>query len=172
MDAPEFVAPAEVPLPGVAPGLVVRPADVGQIARLLAVAAPLVTTLLELPDGLVQRLQGSGLPPIERDVEGDSADASDALDSGPTMADILDLFEVLSRHPYKLIEMVAIATRLDRAVVEALAPDRFAFLFAVVVQVNADFFSRATPAFAAAGRVLEQVKARAHVTPGPALSTS
>lgn len=152
MDVPEFVAPLEVPLPQIAPGLVVRPASVGQIARLLAVAAPVVTTLMALPPGLIDRLQDG--------------------EQGTTLDDIAELFELLARHPHKLIEMVATATALDRPAVEALPPDQFAFLFAVVVQVNADFFSRATPAFSAAGRVLEQVKGRGLGTPGPAPSIS
>lgn len=142
MDAPQFVAPIEVPLPDVAPGLVVRPANVGQIARLLTVAGPVVTTLMALPPGLIDRLQAK---------EGDEQ---------ATMDDIVELFELLSQHPHKLLEMVAIATGMPREAVEALAPDRYAYLVAVVVQVNADFFSRATPAFAAAGRVLEQLQAQ------------
>lgn len=157
MDAPEFVAPIEVPLPQIAPDLVVRPANVGQIARLLSVAAPVVSMLMALPPSLIDRLQ-----------------AQDGED-GITVDDIAELFELLSKHPHKLIEMVAIATGLERAAVEALAPDRYAFLFAVVVQVNADFFSRATQAFAAAGRVLEQVKGKATgqpAKPGPAPSIS
>lgn len=155
--APDFVAPLEVPLPQVAAELVVRPASVGQIARLMTVAAPVVTLLVELPPRLLDKVQAA-----ELDAE-----------------DMAELFELLSRHPHKLLEMVAIATGLDRAAVEALAPDRFAFLFAVVVQVNADFFSRATPAFSAAGRVLKQLTAGAAQTasapaqtPGPAPSTS
>jgi hypothetical protein len=149
MDAPEFVAPVEVPLDAIAPGLVVRPANVGQIARLLAVAGPVVSTLMALPPGLIDRLHAQ---------EGDEPATAD---------DMAELFELLSRHPAKLIEMVAIATGLDRAVVEALAPDRYAFLFAVVVQVNADFFSRATPAFAAAGRVLQRLTVERSLPAGP-----
>lgn len=149
MDAPEFVAPVEVPLDAIAPGLVVRPANVGQIARLLAVAGPVVSTLMALPPGLVERLQGG-------------PDAEPA-----TAEDMAELFELLSRHPHKLIEMVAIATGLERVVVEAMPVDRYAFLFAVVVQVNADFFSRATPAFAAAGRVLQRLAEARSQPAGP-----
>ncbi len=154
MDAPEFVAPVEVPLPDVHPGLVVRPASVGQIARLLAVAGPVVSLVMTLPPGLMDRLHAQ---------EGDEPMTAD---------DVAELFELLSDQPHKLVEMVAIATGLERAAVEALAPDRFAFLFAVVVQVNADFFSRATQVFAAAGRVLEQARARSlPATPGREPST-
>lgn len=149
MQAPDFVAPLEVTLALGDRTLVVKPASVGQIARLLTVAAPVVQTLMNLPPQLVERLQAA---------------------DGPGVQDVAELFELLARHPSKLIEMVAIATGIDEAEVAAMPADRFAFLFAVVVQVNADFFFRATPAFAAAGRVLQQLKDRAPATPGPAPS--
>lgn len=150
--APDFVAPVEVPLPQVADGLVVRPANVGQIARLMVVAAPVVSMLVDLPPRLLDRMHAR---------EGDEQMTAD---------DVAELFELLSRHPHKLLEMVAIATGLEMDAVKALAPDRFAFLFAVVVQVNADFFSRATPAFSAAGRVLQQATDGAKRGPSPSTS--
>jgi hypothetical protein len=150
--APDFVVPLEVPLPQVAEGLVVRPANVGQIARLMAVATPVVNMLMDLPPRLLDRMHAH---------EGDEQLNAD---------DIAELFDLLSRHPHKLLELVAIATALDMELVKGLPPDRFAYLFAVVVQVNADFFSRATPAFSAAGRVLQQATDGAK--PGPAPSTS
>jgi hypothetical protein len=149
MQAPDFAAPLEVTLLLGDRTLVVKPASVGQIARLLTVAAPVVNTLMTLPPQLLDALRAEG---------------------GPGVPEVAELFELLSRHPSKLIEMVAIATELDLAEVSAMPPDRFTFLFAVVVQVNADFFFRATPAFAAAGRVLQQLKDRAPATPGPAPS--
>ena len=153
MSAPEFVAPLEVAVSLTDGDIIVRPMSVGQLARTLTVAQPLVATLMTLPEGMVQRLE-AGLP---------------------TVHDVMDLFDTLSAHPHKLIELVSIATGLSLVQTAALAADRFAYLFAVVVQVNADFFSRATPVFAAAGRVLLQVKTEASptpATPGPLPSSS
>jgi hypothetical protein len=149
--APAFLAPVEVPLPLGELSLVVRPANVGQIARLLTVAAPVVGSLMALPPGFIDRLAG---------------------DEPTTADDVAELFELLSRHPHKLIELVAIATGQDVATVAALPPDKFAYLFAVVVQVNADFFVRATPVFAAAGRVLRAAADKGPQTAGPAPATT
>lgn len=149
--APAFVAPLEVPVSLGGRELVVRAATVGQIARMMGAGAPLVRALLDLSPALVQRL---------------------GEEPGP--GDIVELLELLSREPQRLLELVAIAAGLPVGEVEALAPDAFAYLFAVVVQVNADFFSRATPAFAAAGAVLRAASTRATAspkTPGPAPST-
>lgn len=147
----DFAAPLEVPLPLGSLDLVVRAATVGQIARMLKTAGPVVQTLTTLPRELLDALQDP-----------------DALTAGQ----IADLFELLSSHPDDLLQMVAIAADLRAEQVHGLMPDQFAMLFAVVVQVNADFFSRAAPVFNAAGRVLGQLVAPPPATPGPAPSTS
>lgn len=154
VELPVWAAPSEVPLELGPLQVTVRPCDVGQITRMVAVAAPAVDALMALPVGLLDRLQQP---------EQLAAD------------DLAELFELLSKHPAKLAELVAIATRLRVDEVQALLPDRYAFLFAVVVVVNADFFSRATPAFEAAGRVLQQLRPSSDssaATPGPAPSGS
>jgi hypothetical protein len=136
MSPPEFIVPLEVPLQLGGAALTVRPATVGQIARLMHLAAPVVRALMTLPPSLLDRVQDGQI------------DADD----------VRDLFELLNDQPDNVLRMVAIATGLPQAQVDALPPDQFAYLFAVVMQVNADFFSRATPVFAAAGRVLRQVQ--------------
>lgn len=149
MQAPDFAAPLEVTVALSDRMLAVRPATVGQIARMLSVAAPVVQSLMNMPPRLIERLQS---------------------EAGPDGQDLAELFELLARHPSKLIDLVAIATGIEQDEAAAMPPDRFTFLFAVVVQVNADFFFRATPAFAAAGRVLQQLTSRAPATPGHAPS--
>lgn len=148
---PNFAVPAEVPLDLGTLQLTVRPASVQQIARLLTTAAPMVKQLLLLDDELLGRLRS---------------------EEGPTVEDVGDLFNLLSREPDRLIELVAVATGAEVAAIGALPPDRFAYLFAVVVQVNADFFFSATPAFAAAGSLLKALKARTPAKPGRARSTA
>ena len=139
---PGFITPLEVTFPLGGPGddITVRPATVGQIARLMGVVAPLVDSLFGLDAELLERLQSA---------------------QGPTAQDVTALFELLSEHPARLLEMVAIASDLPQGEVEALLPDQFAYLFAVCVQVNADFFSRAIPVFKAAGARIETAKAKA-----------
>lgn len=138
-DVPAWIAPLKVPVPlPEAEALVVRPASVRQIVQLLAVAAPVVRAVMALPPDMLDRLKS---------------------EQGPTGDDITDLFEVLSDKPDALLKAVAIATDLPDQVVGDLLPDQFAYLFAVVVQVNADFFFRATSVFGAAGRVLSQIQA-------------
>jgi hypothetical protein len=150
LTVPAFAAPLEVPLDLGTLQITVRPANVGQIARMVSVAAPAVDALMALPPSLVQALQHGEL----------SADH------------IAELFELLAKHPNKLAELVATACGLKLDEVQALLPDRFAYLFAVVVAVNADFFSRATGALQAAGRVLGQLQAASGPTPGPAPLTA
>ena len=58
---------------------------------------------------------------------------------------------------------VAVLTKRKVEQIEALMPDEFAYLFAVVVQVNADFFGQALPLIKAVARGL-----RSAAGPGPA----
>jgi len=101
-------------------------------------------------------------------------------DEGPTHGDVLALLTLLADRPQVAFEFVAIASQLQVAQVEQLMPDVFAYLFAVCVQVNGDFFARALPTF----RRAEQLIANSGVmaaggasggtpaTPGPTSSTS
>jgi hypothetical protein len=149
--APTFVTPLEVTFTLGGQDVTVRPATVGRLARMIAVAGPLVRLVMALQADTLDRLQSP---------------------EGPTTEDVAELFETLSEQPEKLLSLVALAADISQPQVEALAPDQFAYLFAVVVQVNADFFSRATPVFAAAGRVLRQVQLPQPAPSGPAPSAS
>lgn len=137
VEVPEFVLPQCIDVT-LASGKLVKaqPATIEQIVALISVAAPVVRTLLLLPPDLVSRLDGGN----------------------PEMADLVELYEVFSDRPTDLTKAVAIAMRLSDAEVGALLPDEFAFLFALMVKVNADFFSAAAPRFAAAGRVLRSAR--------------
>lgn len=134
---PAFAAPVEVSVPLSGGMLAIRSMNVGQIMRVLQASVEPVQLIMSLPADLLARLSS---------------------EEGPTHDDLVRLFEVLTEQPERLVEMVAIATGLKPDDVEVLPPDQFAFVFAVVVQVNADFFAKATPAFTAAGRVLRQLK--------------
>lgn len=152
--APAFLAPLEVTFPlGAGDDITVRPATVGQLARLIGVVAPVVDSLMAIDDHALARVKAGEM----------QAD------------DIAALFDLLGKHPERLLDMVAIATGLAPQRVDSLRPDQFAFLFAVVVQVNADFFLRAMPAFQAAGKVLQLARAGAAPKkaplPGRAAST-
>lgn len=144
-----FIAPLELPFayPGDVGELVhtVRPCGMGQIARLLAKAGTLVDELLSLPAPMVGRLQAGDLQ----------------------MADIAYLYQLISDRGELGIELVAIAAALPQARVDALLPDRFAYLFALVVQVNADFFGRGAPVFQAAGALLAKAWAAPKAGPNP-----
>lgn len=148
---PAFVAALEVPLELGGAAVTVRPMNVGQICRLLHAAVEPVQLLMSIPSDVVERLTG---------------------EPGPTADDLRQLFEVLTEQPERVVEMVAIATGQTTAWVEVLPPDQFAYLFATVVQVNADFFAQAAPVFGAAGRLLQRARPGAQVPPGNAPSTS
>lgn len=135
--------------------LTVRAADMAQILAMLDQAKPLIDeAVLMMPD-LFERLQAG---------------------AKPTVGDVLDLLDMARKHGRAALELVAIATPMPLAEVERLLPDRFAYLFAVIVQVNADFFAAALPALRAAGAAMERAgqaaPAGSATMAGPSSSTS
>lgn len=153
LQAPAFVAPLAVEWEMDGATLVCGPMDVGQIARIMECAGGLFDSVAVLDDGTRERL----------------------MSGEPTPADVTVLLGLLQDQAGTAAEVVAAAMRWDTATAAALLPDRFAYTFAVVVQVNADFFSQALPVFKAAAAVLERVKpAKTPAAPaaGPNSSTA
>lgn len=150
-ECPQFIAPLEITFAlGLAGGgsadITVTAADVGQLGQMLTLAAPVLHELMTLPPDLVDRL---------------------ISDAGPTHGDVVVLFTLLADRPEVLVRFVSIASRMPAAQIEALLPDQFAYLFAVVVQVNADFFARALPVLrAAAGKFGAVLPAQPNSTTG------
>jgi hypothetical protein len=69
-----------------------------------------------------------------------------------------DWLVLLARHGEAVLELLALATRRDRAWIEALALDEAVTLAAAVFEVNADFFvRRAAPSIASAGERLAPI---------------
>lgn len=141
----DFVTPLEITFALEGADVTVRPAGVAQIARMLRVAAPLIDDLLVLDPGLAERC-GAGAPLAE---------------------DVVQLFTLLAQHGDAAPALVAHATGLDEAVLGRMLPDRFAYLFALVVQVNADFFARALPVFRLAGAAMGSALGRAKAPTAP-----
>lgn len=150
----DFVAPEEVTFQLDGQDVTVRPAGVTALARMLREARPMLDSLVGLGDGFMSRA-ASGSP--------------------PTPEDIVALLEVVSEHDDLPVHLVHLATGLPLEKLDVMLPDRFAYLFSVVVQVNADFFAKALPVFRRCGSALQAaVLARlpAGPTPGPNSATS
>ncbi len=154
--APGFLTPVVVEFQMGDRHMVVKPANVGRLARMLADLGPFLAELVELPADVLQRMAGEG----------------------PTTEDVLELLQRLSGEAELPLRLVAHGTDLTLKEVEALPFDQFAYLFAVVVQVNADFFVRAMPLLGEAAQRLAtmvSVDATASQTltpPGPSSSTN
>ena len=137
-NAPSFVVPLSITFPLDQPGfedpVTVTAATVEQLARMLNLALPLLQDLMGLGQDMLDRLVSP---------------------EGPTQADVVELLELLAMRPALATGLVSVATGYTTTQVGLLLPDRFAYLFAVVLQVNADFFGRALPALAAAGGKLK-----------------
>ena len=81
-----------------------------------------------------------------------AADLSADLSAQP------DWLVLLARHGEAMLELLALATRRDRAWIEALALDEAVTLAAAVFEVNADFFvRRVAPSIASAGERLAPI---------------
>ncbi len=132
---PSFITPLTIEFPMDGRDVKVTAANVAQLAALLAVAAPVIHELAALPPDLLDRL---------------------VSDEGPTEADIVELLRMLSE--LDAFDVAAKVVELGAGFSEAdarnLLPDRFAYLFAVVLQVNADFFARALPVLREAAQKL------------------
>ena len=69
-----------------------------------------------------------------------------------------DWLALLARHGETVLELLALATRRDRAWIEGLALDEAVTLACAVFEVNADFFvRRVTPSIAQAGERLAPI---------------
>lgn len=156
--APAFVAglrvPCELPVfphddAGTTEQVPIEPANMGQLVQLLAHAGDLLDVVAGLQPERAARLQ-AGQPSFE---------------------DLDVLLTLLQDKGPVAIDLVAIASGIAVERVKSLAPDRFAWLFGVVVMVNADFFSRSRGAFAAAGALFAQARGTMRPPPtGPASS--
>lgn len=152
MDA-RFVNPQRVPFPlddGAEPVLI-GPANMLAIAELLEAAPELVERLVKLADvpGLAARFESGSY----------------------TASDVTTVMLAVADKGRDALELVSIATGIGFNQVAAMLPDRFAMLFALVVQVNADFFSQARPTFEAAMLRLRQA-ASSGGAPSPLTGTS
>lgn len=145
---PAFIASLEVTVPIDQVDVTVKACGVEQLAMIVHLAAPVLDELVLLPEDLLGRLE-TGTP-------------------GPM--DLMEVLRLFDGHREAAIEMVAIAAGQPRAWVAGLLPDRFAYLFALVGMVNADFFWRARPVFGAAGALLVLAKASQEKA-SPAAST-
>ena len=153
--APAFVqglvAPFELPDAADPEGgevqhITIGPANMGQLARLMGHSGDLLDVVTALQPERAQRL----------------------ANGQPTIQDLDVLLTLLQDKGELALDLVSIAAGIERDLVEALAPDRFAWLFGLVVMVNADFFSRSRGAFAAAGALF--ARARQLAQTGPASS--
>lgn len=148
MDTPSFIAPLEVELQLDRTTLVVRPATVAQLGQLVVALKPLVSAIVEVHDIITRRAAPAAAAP----------DAGDEAPAAPPLSeqDILDIYAALSPYPDDMVRMVSILSGMKVDAVGALLPDRFVYLFAVLMQVNADFFARSAPVIGAARDVLGQ----------------
>jgi|GEM_PF-5326115 len=134
----EFAAPIELPFNDGQLQVLVGPANIAQITRMLRVAKPLVDEIFLLPPDMLDR----------------------AMSGGPTEADLAYALSLVCERADMAAELVSAATGADLARVQALLPDRFVYLLSLVVEANADFFARSAAAFSAAGRHMQTAVAR------------
>lgn len=146
----EFAAPGALPFADGDLQVQVSPAGMGQIARMAAALRPMASELMALPADMVTRL----------------------LARAPSQADLAWLFELLCDRMPIAAEVMSVATGIERARIEALLPDRFVYLAALVYEVNADFFSRAAGTFVAAWARAQKATVAAEGRLGSTPSTS
>lgn len=145
----EFVTPLELPFEDGPLTLVIRPAGMAALLQVLATARPIADEVMGMPQAMLQRLQAGT----------------------PDTTDIAWLYELLTDRGELAIDMVAILTGAPRQLVGRLLPDRFVYLFALVVQVHADFFARAPQVFQAAMARMHGAADQLGLKPSPKLST-
>jgi hypothetical protein len=154
VEAPSFITPLTITFPMDGEEVTVKACSVAQLGAMLQLLKPVLPELQALPPEMLDRLVG---------------------DEGPSQADILVLLELMADHAALPAKLVAEGMGWPTDRVQALLPDRFAYLFAVLVQVNADFFGRALPVlFGAAGKFSALLPAAAPTptTSGPSSSQS
>lgn len=151
-DKPEFIAPVTITFPVDGEDVTLSVANVGQLGRMLEVLSPMLGDLVDLGPELLDRMVSA---------------------SGPTHTDVLELLELLSTKREVPLQLMAIGTGWPADKVERLLPDRFAYIFAVIFQLNADFFARALSVLQAAGRKISALRPEpTSSTSGPASSAS
>jgi hypothetical protein len=153
----QFAAPPEVGLRlrGREEALVVRPAPVRVLLKLKAVVLPVLEDIVRQAPGL---LSGERINLIM---------ASGEITAG----DVAELVVVLEQVD-AAIPFVALLSGLPEADVAELLPDEFALLAAVAVQVNADFFVQARPAFEVAMGRFSQSGVLPSPAPAPAAASA
>lgn len=146
----EFVAPLELPFADGELRATVRPMGMERLLRAMALVKPLADEAMAMPAEMIERL---------------AAGAPDAMD-------IAWLYELLCERGSLALDLVQLATELPRECIADMLPDRFACLFALVVQVHADFFARAPQVFRAAwARMETALKPLAEAKPSPKPAT-
>lgn len=147
----EFITPLELPftLPD-GREVMVSAAPIQRLGLMLKHCRPMIDEIAAMPLPMLKRLQ-KGEPEAD---------------------DISWLFELMSDRCDSLIELVSVGSAVPLALVQGMMPDRFMYLFALVVQVNADFFARAAPLLKAAfERLVEAAKPVRPDLPNVATST-
>lgn len=145
---PAFVVPMTMDLDIDGQPVRVAPATVSQLAQIMADAADLFDIARSLQPERLARLQAGQPSPEDLDV----------------------LLTLLQDKGDLAVGLVATLLNQGPDWVGALLPDRFAYLFAAAVMVNADFFSQCPAAFAAAGQLLGAATATVRAVrppPGP-----
>ena len=150
-ETPSFITPLTITFPMDGQDVTVTANSTGQLGSMLEVLKPMLPELQSLPAETIERL-----------FSGD----------GPNTTDVLLLLDLLADHHELPQRMVAIAMGWPYEKVAGLLPDRFGYLFALVMQVNADFFGRALPALLGAAVKFRALQPELPTTPGPGSSTS
>lgn len=150
-EAPAFITPLTITFPVDGRDITITAGSVTVLASMMDAVAPILEELSLLPADVLARLTG---------------------DEGPTRADVLDLLQLVQRKAgaQAAIELVALGAGMPAADAGKLLPDRFAYIFAVVLQVNADFFARALPVLDAAAVKLQALAPVALAAPGSTTS--
>ncbi len=147
-ETPSFIQPLSITFPLRGQDLVVTAATVGQLAAMLALLTPLLGRLVALPGDLLARLEAGA----------------------PSVADVVQLTELVSEDLDLLLQVCQVATGLTMEQLRALNFDEAAMVFATAVHVNADFFARARPTLRAAVGKLMAIKAPAQPESQPTKS--
>lgn len=129
MEPTNFAAPLQVEVPLPSGTITVASAPMGPLLKVKALLLPVLQTLIEAAPEL---FSDSGQ--FDRFNAGEDLSAED-------IAELCVALEQVDA----VVDLVAILAPMPREQVLQLMPDAFAYLFAVVVQVNWDFFVRALP---------------------------
>ena len=106
----------------------ILPLRVGQLPLALRLVKPLLADLSAVPTGALDAIMAGTAGPVEQ---------------GEVL---VWLVNAVATNGAAVIDLVALACKLDATVVGNLYADRLAALALLVVEVNADFFGRVAPA--------------------------